>query len=70
MANLWEIWLAKFIIITAALGKEAINSLQENEQVVETAVKRMEDAFGTQISSYSCEPELFDNLICCLASCG
>lgn len=70
MANLWEIWLAKSVTTAAALGKEAINSLQGNEQVVETSVKRMEGAFGTQISSYSCEPEQSDNFICCLASCG
>lgn len=56
--------------LSAALGKEAINSLQGNEQVVETALKRMEGACGTQTSSYSYEPELFDNFICCLASCG
>lgn len=48
MANLWEIWLAEFVIISAALGKEAINSLQGNEQVVETAVKRMDRTFGTR----------------------
>lgn len=41
----------KFVIIAAAPGKEAINSLQGNEQVVETAVMRMKGAFGTQISS-------------------
>lgn len=48
MPNLWKIWLAKCVIIAAAVGKEAINSLQGNKQVVEMAVKRMKGHLETK----------------------